>query len=52
MNTTKRNHDPFGRASFAKAYMLQAVALTLAITGSAWPSWARSGRASVDSTGS
>ncbi len=48
MNTTKRNRDPFGRANFARAYLLQAVALTLAITGSAWPSWARSGRASVD----
>ncbi len=48
MNTTKRNCDPFGRARVIRASVLHAVALTLVITGSAWPSWARSDRPSVD----
>lgn len=50
MNMTKRHTDPLGRAGVRHACTLYALAVAIVITGSAWPSWARSVRASLDTS--
>ena len=49
MNSTKWKLDPLGRSTALTARILHALGLALAITGSAWPSWAGSIRPSLDS---
>jgi hypothetical protein len=48
MNTTKRQRDPLGRSPARYAYGLLALCSAIAITGSAWPIYARSIRADFD----
>lgn len=50
MNTTKRHRDPLGRSTASTRHLLHVLGLALAIMGSAWPSWARSVGASLDSS--
>ena len=48
MNQTKWNSDPLGRPVALALRIASALWLALAIMGSAWPSWAGSGRPSLD----
>jgi hypothetical protein len=47
--TTKRIQDPLGRSAHPAPHMLVGLCVTAAITGSAWPIYARSVRPALDS---